>query len=98
MVAIFNKVCSGLLAKSCKMRPDTNSTRTEALLISLFRRCGVSRGWHWSSGGEAGTEGNLTEKGRPFRAQDSGAWCKEVRQPVWYYAVSYSWLCVYAEE
>ena len=69
MVASFNK---GVLWSACEMRPDTNSTRTEALLVSLFRRCGVSRSWCWSSGGEAGTEGNLTEKGRPFRAQTVG--------------------------
>ena len=93
MVVSSKQVCSG------EMRLDTKSTRIEALLNSLFRRCGVGKDLFPSSGEQAhraGNEARLTEKRSPV-STGGGTWCKEVRQPVWCCASSCRWLCVYAE-
>lgn len=45
----------------------------------------MGSGLCWSSVGRtqhAGSEASLTEKSSPTRAQGSGTWCKQVRQPV----------------
>ena len=67
------------------MRPDSTSSRTEALHNVLFGRHGVCSSFCWSSGEgahHAGTEAHLTGKGSPGRAQGCGTWCQHVRQSV----------------
>jgi len=56
------------------MRPDTNSTRTEALQNSLVGRRGVDRGFCLSSGeGPAALGLSKPARGGPSR-QSAGVW------------------------